>query len=304
MSARTPSWPPTAVSHVIHVDGPLHYLDFGGPPDAPVMLCVHGLGGSALNWGIVAPLLTGSYRVLAVDLVGHGRTRPHGGGDVIEANLRLLDGFTAVINQPVILLGHSMGGVLALLYAQRSPRAVDRMVLLSPPLPRPTHWPLDAPLAVKRALLSTPGVRWTVARTQQGKTPEQQVDRQLRNATPYVSRIPSEGISAVIDETRERGNNPSAATAQATQWKSILAVMAVLVRVRSFRRRLRTLSVPVLWLQGTDDPFVSIGTARHFAAIRPDWRFETREHTGHLPHLECPEWVARETHAWLTETLV
>ena len=46
----------------------MHYLDFGGPSDAPLLVCVHGLGGSALNWAAVAPTLAQTCRVVAIDL--------------------------------------------------------------------------------------------------------------------------------------------------------------------------------------------------------------------------------------------
>ena len=60
--------------------GPVHYLDYGGPAGAPVIVAVHGLEGSAVNWSALAPLLTDRYRVLAPDLAGHGFTRSAGRG--------------------------------------------------------------------------------------------------------------------------------------------------------------------------------------------------------------------------------
>src|SRR6266540_3295814 len=65
-------------SRWIDLDGPLHYLDLGGPAGAPVVVCVHGLSGSAVNWSAIAPLLTDRYRLLAPDLAGHRR---HGDAD-------------------------------------------------------------------------------------------------------------------------------------------------------------------------------------------------------------------------------
>jgi len=38
------------VSHWVDLDGPMHFADFGGPSDGPLLICVHGLGGSHLNW--------------------------------------------------------------------------------------------------------------------------------------------------------------------------------------------------------------------------------------------------------------
>src|SRR4029077_6037299 len=66
------------VSRWADLDGPLHYLDFGGPAGGPLIVCVHGLGGSAANWVAVAPLLTGGCRMVAPDLAGRGPTPSRG----------------------------------------------------------------------------------------------------------------------------------------------------------------------------------------------------------------------------------
>jgi pimeloyl-ACP methyl ester carboxylesterase len=64
---------------VADVDGPVHYLDFSGPARGPVIVCVHGLSGSAVNWAAIALLLTNRYRLIAPDLAGHGLTRRRAG---------------------------------------------------------------------------------------------------------------------------------------------------------------------------------------------------------------------------------
>jgi pimeloyl-ACP methyl ester carboxylesterase len=104
------------VSRWADLGGPLHYLDFGGPAGGPLIVCVHGLGGSAANWVAVAPLLTGGCRVLAPDLAGHGLTQSRGRGTGVAANRALLHRFLAsVAPGPVILMGNSMGGMISLL---------------------------------------------------------------------------------------------------------------------------------------------------------------------------------------------
>src|SRR5215218_9076933 len=44
-------------SRTVDLDGPVHYIDFGGPDDGRTVVLVHGLGGSHLNWDLLAPLL-------------------------------------------------------------------------------------------------------------------------------------------------------------------------------------------------------------------------------------------------------
>ena len=56
----------------VDLDGPVHYIDFGG--EGKPLLMVHGLGGSALNWMAVGPELAKHNHVLAIDLAGFGQT--------------------------------------------------------------------------------------------------------------------------------------------------------------------------------------------------------------------------------------
>ena len=71
----------------------MHYLDFGGPSDGPLVVCVHGLGGSALNWAAVAPTLAQTCRVVAIDLAGFGHTLGGSRATSVQANNRLLHRF-------------------------------------------------------------------------------------------------------------------------------------------------------------------------------------------------------------------
>ena len=303
-AATSAKWPPGAVSAFTDLDGLVHHLDFGGPAGAPVVLCVHGLGGSALNWGLLAPLLAETHRLLAVDLFGHGRsglpTRPR--PDALTADRRLLDRFVReVVGEPVVLLGHSMGGVLTILHAAAAPDTVQRLVLLSPPVPG-TDGRLDLRIAAKLAFLRLPGVAAAVARKLATLSPEQAVDQQLRQATPHVDRVPVAAVAATVAETRDRAARPDAATGQAEQWAALLGTMALLARPRTWRRTIAAVAAPTLWLQGADDPLAKADQAHALAATRPDWAFEVRPDVGHLLALEDPVWTADRIRAVLADS--
>jgi pimeloyl-ACP methyl ester carboxylesterase len=232
--------------------------------------------------------------VLAVDLFGHGLSgvpsRP--GRDAVPANVRMLDRFVReVVGAPVVLLGHSMGGVLAVLHAAAAPETVRHLVLLSPPVPG-NSGRLDLAIAAKRAFLRVPAVAGAVARRLSATSPEEVVRRQLRQATPHVDRIPADAIAAAVAETRERATRPDAVAGQAEQWAALLGTMALLARPRAWRRVLAGVESSTLWLQGADDPLAKPGPARALAATRPDWTFELRTGVGHLLAIEDPEWTA------------
>jgi len=297
------AWPTGATSVVTDLGGRVRFLDLGGPPGAPVVLCVHGLGGSALTWGLLAPLLTGTSRVLAVDLFGHGGSGVPTGPrpDAVTADRRLIDRFVReVVGEPVVLVGHSMGGVLTALQAAEAADTVHRLVLLAPPVPTGAGR-LDLAIAAKLALLRLPGVAGAVARRQATLTPEQLVGQQVRRATPHADRLPADGVAAVVAETRERSARPDAAAGAAEQWAALLGTMALLARPRAWRRTLAAVDVPTLWLQGADDPLARPGPARALAGTRPGWVFEERAGVGHLLALEDPAWTAARITAFLRD---
>ena len=71
MSDAGADGPGPGQSRTVEIGGPVHYVDFGGPDDGPTVVLVHGLGGSHLNWDLLAPLLRPYARVLALDPVSY-----------------------------------------------------------------------------------------------------------------------------------------------------------------------------------------------------------------------------------------
>src|SRR5512144_1647563 len=115
-------------SLTVDLDGPVHYADYGGS-GRPIVL-VHGLGGSHLNWLPVASRLAALGRVLAIDLLGHGRTPSSGRTARVGANRALIGRFLdEVAGERAVLVGNSMGGYLCLAEAAAEPDRIASLVL-------------------------------------------------------------------------------------------------------------------------------------------------------------------------------
>jgi 3-oxoadipate enol-lactonase len=93
--------------------------------EGPPLLLVHGYGGAAWNFTDMQPHLAGR-RLIVPDLPGHGGSSPL----PAAASLRgFADALVPLIDEPVDVVGHSLGGVVALRLAERHPRLVRRIVV-------------------------------------------------------------------------------------------------------------------------------------------------------------------------------
>lgn len=290
---------PSAVrSAMVDLDGPTHYFDFGGPAGAPLLVCVHGLGGSAWNWAAVAPLLVPHARVLAVDLAGHGRTPAAGRRTTVGANRRLLDAFVReVAQEPVVLVGNSMGGAISLLEAARAPDATAGVVLVDPALPRPAFAPVDPTVAARFALMSVPGLGEVVlTRRWRRLTAEQRVREALALCCVDVSRVPDDVLDLGIALSEERAGYRDAAGDFLAAARSLVRLLAA---SRRFHDTVADVVAPVLLVHGERDRLVPVDVALSVAARYPAWRLEVAQDVGHVPQLEASEWTAGVLLDWL-----
>ena len=108
------------------LDGLRYFVGGSGPP----IVLVHGLGGMASNWRLVAPELAAERRVIVPDLPGHGGSAPLADAQSIDpyadAVLAVAEAEDAV---PAPWVGHSLGGLVGLRAALRRPDAVTGLVL-------------------------------------------------------------------------------------------------------------------------------------------------------------------------------
>ena len=290
---------PVAVSRWTDIDGPVHYLDYGGPADGPVIVCVHGLGGSAVNWLAIAPLLTGRYRLLAPDLAGHGLTRSAGRGVGVAANRALLHRFIETVagGGPVILMGNSMGGMISLLETAAAPATVAGLILVDPALPFRPSWDY-AQVAVMFAAYATPGVGRLLNRRQRQLTAEDIAARVLALCCVDPSRVPPDVVAQHVIVARQRGAFTDADRDFTAATRSVVAT-AGYSRGQAYRRGIRSVSCPVLLLHGSGDRLVPVAAAVAAARRNPSWSLVVLPDVGHVPQLEAATETAAAITGWL-----
>jgi len=109
----------------------IHYLDWG-PAAKPAFLLIHALGHSAHSWDHVAPQLNQRYRVIAIDLRGHGDSDWSAKGDYdVESYVADVHALVEQLKLTnIALIGCSIGGRVVQVYAAMHPDRVGRMIAL------------------------------------------------------------------------------------------------------------------------------------------------------------------------------
>jgi pimeloyl-ACP methyl ester carboxylesterase len=277
------------------LDGPVHYVDFGG--DGRPLLMVHGLGGNALNWMAVAPEIAESYHAIALDLAGFGQTPLFRRSAAVGANAELVHDFIEkVIGEPVVLMGNSMGGHIAILEAAAQPEWVTSMVLVDPAIPGVhVRRPEPAMLGVMAAL-SVPGLaELLLDRRARALGPEGLVRQSLAVVCAEPSRLSQEIVEAHITLTRERDRlGPQNGRAFLQASRSIGLRMAD----PRFWTRVARVQAPTLLIHGSLDRLIPVAAARELARRRPDWTLEVLDGIGHVPMMEAPEAFITALEAW------
>ncbi|MGW5234383.1 alpha/beta fold hydrolase [Streptomyces nodosus] len=244
-----------------------------GPRDAPALLLIHGSASSARSWNPMVPLLTGSHRVIRIDLLGHGRSaKPADRSYAIPDQARragvALDRLGV---EHAVVVGHSSGGTVATALAEQRPELVTALALVN------TGPGLDAFIAPESA--ATGLSQWPPT------------DEQLRQfASTGFSRAGYRIPEELLDEVRAMTYHSFTTTMRAT--RSYL-------EQRALPDRLTVLGKPLLVIFGEDDRRWRSSSASDYRAV-PGAKVELLPGLGHSPLLEDPPRTATSLLAFTT----
>lgn len=249
-------------------------VDQRGEGDPLVLL--HGVGTQRVIWRRVRPLLAARRRVVTLDLPGFGEAAPAGEGfelaAVAERVGQELD--AAGVGSPFDLVGHSLGGAVALSLARSSPDLVRRLVLVAPAGMRP--WP-----RLPAAALGLAAEGFLTARRALGAPlAGHPLGRRalLIGAVHDGARLPPAEARAMLEASRG-----------ASRTRGALAEAATV----DLRWALADLRPPLGLLWGECDRVVPPAAMRALLAARPGTPSVTIPLTGHVPMMEEPEAFTR-----------
>jgi len=259
----------------------VHYRD-EGPTDARVVVLVHGFAASLHAWEPWAERLQGEYRVLTLDLPGHGLTRAPADYRMSTAgNVAVVDELTRRVGvERFVVAGNSMGGAVAWSYALAHPERVEGLVLVNA-----AGWPSEArgeggPAVFK--LLANPAGRVLL----RNLDPRPLAARGLRQAYQDERLVTQALVDRYVELARAPGHR--ALLTSGSGGRSTTPP-------QSFAR-IRT---PTLVMVGLKDQVIPPERSRGFVGGIPGSKLVTYAEGGHVPMEQMPEESARDLRAFL-----
>ena len=248
------------------------YIEQWGDPGNPPVVLVHGLGDNgARDWRHLAPVLAETFDVIALDLPGFGRSEKKNALYNPENYARVLAWLVdEYVEPPFALIGHSMGGAIALNYASTHASQLTHLVLID------AAGVLHRTAFTKHLIddLQLPGNN-----TAEPADNLEALNTYLGFSLEDIDRYPA-AIDAVLRSPVMRG----------TLLGGDPRLIAGLALVQhNFSGRLRQVTVPTLVIWGEKDNVAPLRTGRLLAHRLPSARLEVIEGVGHMPMYESKE---------------
>lgn len=240
----------------------VHYLEAGvGEP----LLLLHTVGQSLYTWRNVFNALSEHYRVIAIDLLGHGYSgRPVQFDYTIAEQsdaLRLFMDAKGIESAHIV--GFSMGGMYALDFVAKNPDRVGKVVLLSPGSITP-----EMPLAVR--MLQSPILGGLACRLYNRKTVEKVLSECFFDLTNLNEEVLDSYYVTVADPYSRKA----------------IQLSVLNFDEQEVEKLLRVVTAPVLILWGNEDKWHNPNSSELYHAILENAQFSVIRNAGHLLHEE------------------
>jgi pimeloyl-ACP methyl ester carboxylesterase len=263
-------------------DGSRAHVRDRGPRNAPALVLIHGNLVSLFTWERWASRLDDTFRVVTMDLPGHGLTGAVPSGDYTQKGM--VEFVRAVTDQLGLgrfaIGGHSMGGGVAARFAETYPERVTQLILIDA-VGMPSK-PLDPPPLIYR-VLRAPVLDQVLLHI----TPRSQVAQALNSVVVRKSFLTDATVDQFWEFLRMEG------TRQATFARSGLP------RNSYIKDHIGDIKAPTLILWGEKDPDIPVADGHGYAKAISGSKLLIYADTGHFTHEEVPDQSAADARAFL-----
>jgi pimeloyl-ACP methyl ester carboxylesterase len=268
-----------------------HRVGFQAAGDGPLLVLLHGITSTSDAWREVMPRLAERYTVVAPDLIGHGRSAKPRGDYSLGAHAAGVRDLLALLGfETGTVVGHSLGGGIAMQFSYLFPEYVDRMALISSGgLGQEVH-PLlrAATLPGSEWVLPLLAREWSVKAGDAVRSVAAKIGIQ---AGPDLAEFARGYASLVQDGARE---------AFIDTMRSVIGPEGQ--KVSALDRLYLADQIPTLIVWGADDPVIPVAHGRRAHEIVAHSRYVELEGSGHWPMLDAPDRIVGELTSFIDET--
>jgi pimeloyl-ACP methyl ester carboxylesterase len=245
--------------------------------DGPVLLLLHGIGSDHRTWMPALPALSRHFTVVMPDLLGHGASdKPRADYSIAGFANGMRDLLTVLGVNRATVVGHSMGGGVAMQFAYQFPERTERIVLVASgglgrsvnPLLRALSLPFADPVVAAATL---PGIRHAAVQVLNGLH---------RSGLPYT-----EDLTAMA-EIYDNLGDPTARRAFLHVLRGVIDTRGQVVNMIDRAYLARDMPTMIVW--GEKDSVIPVKHAWAAAQLLPGSRLEVMRDVGHMPQEDAP----------------
>jgi pimeloyl-ACP methyl ester carboxylesterase len=250
--------------------GDLQVREDGQREGTPLVM-LHGFAGSMHWFTPLVERLRGDFRLIRIDLLGHGGSEKPDSGYSMEHQAEQVSRVLSALRvKQAVIVGHSMGGVVATAFAERYPASVKGLVLIDSPSKKD---------AAKLPFLARLGFVPVLGQAIRRVVPDGMIRKNLEKAFAPGYDVPDQFVA---DFNRMTYTSYDSSRNEADDFSG----------KRSLSDRLAALKKPLLAIQGTKDQLVHSGTVENFRRV-PGAKIAIVANAGHSPMVEQPSETAR-----------
>jgi pimeloyl-ACP methyl ester carboxylesterase len=245
----------------------------------PAILLIHGIGDNSTTWNAIQAALAQRFTVIAPDLLGHGRSdKPRADYSVAAYANGMRDLLSVLEIERVTVLGHSLGGGVAMQFAYQFPHLVDRLILVGA-----GGVTKDVNVALRLASLPMGSEALALLRLPL-VLPTVQLAGKVLGMALGTSGLGNDlaNVLRILDDLPE----PTASSAFTRTLRAVVDWRGQIVTMLD--RCYLTEAIPVLIIWGTRDVVVPVRHARMAHSAMPGSRLEIFEGSGHFPFHDDP----------------